>query len=359
MTARGLTAFLLVAALAPSVALGRDPTPATNPLDSRRREAVANGLGFLSRVQNRDGSFGEKDGVVGVTSLCLLAFFAQGHQDGRGPYGDVLRRGVDYLLRLSLTEARRGMPEGYIWYDQDSDSRMHGHGYATQVLVLAYGCGKEEEERTRLLKKKIALAVSVIENSQSFTGGWYYEPNSSSGHEGSVTVTVVQALRLAADSGFLVKREVVDQGLKYLHRSQKDNGSFKYSLMQDRSSAALTAAAITAMHGFAEYYTEPVRRGMEFLRDEYAHPDEVEWTYYCHYYAAQAFWRAGGQDWREWERRVIPMLLEQQQTEGSLAGAWDDSRGGQMPRTYGPAFATAFTCLALSVQDGYLPLFQR
>lgn len=325
--------------------------------DGRREEAIRNALEYLKASQSQAGSWGDSQrGIVGITALGTLAFLAQGHQEGLGPYGDVVRKAVDFLLRCSKNTTRAGKPAGFIFDESDADSRMHGHGYATQVLILVYGTGRADPAREKELREKIHRAISVIENSQTITGGWGYEPNFATMHEGSVTVTVVQALRLAADAGFVVDREVQERGLKYLRDSQKTDGSFKYSHMAETSTPALTAAALTAMHGFGEYYSRAVTRGLGYLEREYRNPMRVQWPYYSHYYAAQAFYRAGGSHWDFWQRTVVPRILDEQRR----GGYWDDrlssdSRVGSHGRDY----ATAFSVLALSVDEGFLPLFQR
>jgi hypothetical protein len=329
------------------------PTEPVHP-DVARRQAIERGLVYLSRQQAKDGAFGGRStGAVGITSLSLLAFMAGGHQEDRGPFGSNVRRGVDYLVRRSLVRPSRGKPAGYIYLPGDSDSRMHGHGYATQVLVLAYG-GSGDAARAAQLRDKIALAVRVIEESQTMTGGWGYEPNDRSFHEGSVTVTVVQALRLARDAGFVVDKGVHERGLKYLMDSQKRDGSFKYALLEPRSTAALTAAAITAMHGFGKYYGESIERGLAYLEQSYRDRDGHSWPFYANYYAAQAFYRKGGRAWRFWTREVVPTILAKQRR-----GAWSDDDLSHAPGTHGATYATAMSVLALAVPDGNLPLFQK
>jgi hypothetical protein len=355
----------LLLLLAATAAEPQDITEPPQGLESAREKAVRLGLDYLAREQMKDGSWGDPNrGVIGITALGVLAFLAQGHQEGFGPYadfpgrGDVVRRAVDFLLKHSTAAPRRGNPAGYIFAEADGDSRMHGHGYATQALILVYGTGRADAAREEEIKEKIRLAVGVIEESQTITGGWGYEPRPSTMHEGSVTVTVVQALRLAADAGFVVDREVQEHGLRYLRDSQKPDGSFKYSHMADTSTPALTAAALTAMHGFGEYYSRPISKGIEYLDRAYRGRDiqHLQWPFYCHYYAAQAFYRAGGARWETWTEYGMPRLIDEQRH----GGFWDDkispsSRGG----SHGRDHATAFAVLALSVDEGYLPIFQR
>ncbi len=366
LTFAGLVACVTLLALAAS---GKEPRGRAE--DATREEirtaTLTDALRYLEQSQKLDGSWGRPaEGGVGITALCLLAFFAQGHQENRGPFGAPLHKGVKYLLSKSLPPSESdpdlaggGKPTGYIYDLNDADSRMHGHGYATQALVLAFGAGKAQDPHTQELKRKVQLAVRVIENSQTFTGGWGYEPSHSTFHEGSVTVTVVQALRLARDAGFIVDEAVQKQGLEYLKRSQKDDGSFKYSIGQDHSTSALTAAAITAMYGFGQYFGDSIRRGLEYLRSSYRHPEYVDWPYYGNYYAAQAFWRSGGSDWALWTGEVVPYLLGSAIRERPGQICWDDAVGSRAPRSHGRDYATAMTVLALSVEDGYLPIFQK
>jgi len=355
-------AVLTLLALA-SAARTQDLTPPPGDSgETRRTDAIRRGLDYLARDQHKDGSWGDPErGVIGITALGVLAFLAQGHQEGLGPYadfpgqGDVVHRAVDFLLKHSTTTPRSGRPPGFIFSEKDADSLMHGHGYATQALILVYGTCRADPAREQELKEKIGRAIRVIEDSQTITGGWGYEPNRATMHEGSVTVTVVQALRLAADAGFVVDREVQERGLKYLRDSQKTDGSFKYSHMADTSTPALTAAALTAMHGFGEYYSRAVTRGLGYLEREYRHPEGIQWPFYSHYYAAQAFYRAGGSHWEFWERSVVPLILENQRDD-----FWDDRFSADARRgAHGRHYATALSILALSVNEGYLPIFQR
>ena len=51
---------------------------------NRLDQAVDRGLAFIARRQQRDGSFPTfADGQPGVTSLCVLALLARGHQPGK------------------------------------------------------------------------------------------------------------------------------------------------------------------------------------------------------------------------------------------------------------------------------------
>ncbi len=54
----------------------------------RLDRAVDRGLGYISKGQQSNGSFlTSLEGQPGVTSLCVMALLARGHQPKKGPYG--------------------------------------------------------------------------------------------------------------------------------------------------------------------------------------------------------------------------------------------------------------------------------
>ena len=63
-------------------------------------EAIKNGLAWLARTQNADGSFGSGTyrGNIAVTSLAGLAFMASGSSPGRGPYGPQIDKALVYVM---------------------------------------------------------------------------------------------------------------------------------------------------------------------------------------------------------------------------------------------------------------------
>jgi len=358
-------AFVGLWATAPAVC-AKEPPRARSTHDRQRTAAIKGGLRFLAAQQQRDGSWGSKS-RVGVTSLAVLAFLAHGDQIGRGPHGAVVERGVRYLLSCSLApsasnKARStvpGKPAGYIWGGRsDTDSRMHGHGYATQVLATVYGSGVRSPALRAELRTAITRAVRVIEEAQTFTGGWGYEPSFSTTHEGSITVTVAQALRVARDAGFVIDKRVHQRGLKYLKESQKPDGSFRYSLTRSDSTPALTSAALCAMYGFAEYESRKTRAALDYLRARHGAGRRLNWPFYGRYYAAQVYYRSSSADWKRWNREWVPRILTEAERSSNGLVFWDDVHRGA-DRSQGRAYATAFSCLTLSVGDGLLPLFTK
>jgi hypothetical protein len=368
---------LLLAGLATRpVAAGDPPGRVTNGeerLDGERHQAIRRACAWIGSHQNDGGSFGEGKAVIAFTALSTLALMASGSGVGRGPHGGAVRKAIGYLVDR-VSKGSKTAPRGYVTAPGDINSRMHGHGYA--MLALATALASADEELAARVRPALEAAVACAENSQTMSGGWGYEPTRSQEHEGSVTVTVAQGLRAAHDAGIRVSHDVVARGLGYLRQSQKPDGSFKYSLQQDRSTYALTAAAISSFYLLGEYGKDPgdkdrLEGGIRYLKRSLVQQmQRREWFYYGHFYAAWAAWQKDGNDpiddvgtgaedldrsdrfWGPWHARVYRTFLDTQREDGS----WHDEEDRF---SFGDLLPTAFAVLTLAIPDEALPIFQR
>ena len=68
--------------------------------------------------------------------------------------------------------------------------------------------------------------------------------------------------------------------------------------------------------------------------------------FYGHYYAVQAMWHAGGDNWSKWYPAIRDTLLAKQSSDGS----WPDQE-------VCPEFGTAMACIILQMPNNYLPIF--
>ncbi|OHB77338.1 MAG: hypothetical protein A2Z34_10990 [Planctomycetes bacterium RBG_16_59_8] len=316
------------------------------------QKAADRGLAFLAKQQARNGSWGGNVPVA-VSSVAGLAFLAGGHVPGRGEYGENVKRAVDFILRCA---SRSGyISEGGSGHG--GSSRMHGHGYATLFLAEVYGMTQNiPGVETTELKETLKRAVKLIENCQDPNGGWSYEPQPS-GHEGSVTVTQIHALRAARNAGIRVNSEVIKKAIDYIRRSTNPDGTVNYSLGGgQRSSFALTSAGVCVLLYLGLHADENVKKGLQALFDYREGKGGGDYSsgsyyYYANFYAAIAMFHAGGEDWKRWYPTIRDDLLKKQETDGSF--------GGSESQSYGAAFGTAFACIILQIPSRYLPTLQR
>jgi hypothetical protein len=327
--------------------------------EQRAQRSMEKGLAWLAKCQSSslDGSFptsGAEHAVpVAVAALGALAYMSAGSTPDRGPQGGELSRAIDFLVtRCELAPGSSHL--GYISSDGDELSRMHGHGFATLALAEAFAMSPTTPRGARV-KAALEASVHLIETSQGTEGGWLYEPQPTYDHENSVTVCLVQALRGAHGAGVHVDPNVIARAVDYIRRCQSEDGSFRYALNQNRTSAALTAASIATLNATGVYDGPAIARGLDYLARELEARDgpheigDVRYPHYERLYVAQALWQASDTRlWEAWRTKIVAELESEQQADGS----WPDAQ-------FGSAYATAMNSLVLAIPLSLLPVFQR
>jgi hypothetical protein len=281
----------------------------------------------------------------GVTGFAGMAFLAAGHAPGRGPYGRVVERAIDYLLAGDPSDD----------YLSDSDTNMYGHAFATIFLAQAEGVSRERDPR---ILARLRAAAHLIERCQNELGGWRYYPHAEEA-DLSVTVCQAQALRAAKDAGVDVKASTIKRLIAYIEDSRIERGPqrgcFYYKISgrsaRTKTSFAINAAAVATLHASGVYDAERYGAALAFLETEYpavrSWYDDHFYFWYGNWHAAQAFRMHGGPRFDAYYARVATDLLEMQKPDGS----WSNSVGP------GSDWSTAVACLVLAVRDGLLPLF--
>lgn len=355
----------------PAASERQEPRPvaqAASLVDATLERMVRRGIAYLAGKMGRDGSYdlgdAQNPAPVAVTALATLALLANGDLPGRSPRGQLVESGLIFLLnqqsQVAFSTAGRPARNGYFESESDKYSKMHGHGYATLALAEAYGMlDRSREGRiapTRLHDALVAAVHRIEQSQEAETGGFYYDPVPL-GHEGSVTICVVQALRAARNAGIQVDAKVIDRAVDYVRRSQLPDGSFCYALGQrDKTSSALTAAAISTLNATGEYDSEAIRKGIEWLdrteplrRMLDKHMGDERFPHYERLYLAQAYFQHRDEAlFRRWFPEEVKVLESQQQADGS----WESKQ-------YGSVYATAMNTLVLLIPFQFLPILQR
>lgn len=315
----------------------RAPTPVAAEITVEVQRAVGAGLGWLAQTQDADGSFGSLSHYgphVGITGLAGLAFMADGNMPGRGRYGETVDRALSFVLAHSS--------ESGLLAAETSHGPMYGHGFATLFLAEVYGMSHRPEVRETLRK-----AVRLILNTQNHEGGWRYQPVRDDA-DLSVTVCQIMALRAARNAGLYVDRRIIDSAVEYVKASQNPDGGFRYMLNSGGSAFARSAAGVATLQYAGIYGGDEVGRGLDYLK-RFMPPKEqtVGHYFYGHYYAAQAMFLSGNEQWDQWWPAVRDELL----TKQSPDGFWR----GQAGQEYG----TAMALIVLQMPNRLLPIFQK
>jgi len=195
-------------------------------------------------------------------------------------------------------------------------------------------------------------AVAVIVGAQNNEGGWRYQPRPADA-DLSVTVMQVVALRAAQSARFDVPQKTLDDAATYIKRCAKPEGGFAYQPGQGVKNAQSAAGALSLQ--LLGLYDDPdVIKALQSLQKRDYRPQMDEYFHYMNYYAMQAHFQAGEEQWALWSPRVRALLLESQNADGSWPG-WGEER------INGPAknYSTAMGAITLEVYMHYLPAYQR
>ncbi len=303
--------------------------------------AINKGLGWLASQQNADGSYGSGAyrGNIAVTSLAGLAFMESGSTPTRGRYAANIDKALKYVLDNTS-------PAGFVCVaNAATHGPMYSHGWGTLFLAECYGMTHREE-----IREKLEKAVRLIIDSQNREGGWRYQPVPNDA-DVSVTICQINALRAARNAGIFVPKETVDNCIKYVKLAQNSDGGFKYMLTGGGSAFPRSAAGVVALQSAGMYEGDEIDRAFGYLR-QYTPAagnggQRFSHYFYGHYYAAQAFWIRGGDDWNQWFPAIRDELLSKQTSQGY----WSDSVGND--------YGTAMALIILQIPNNYLPIFQR
>jgi hypothetical protein len=309
---------------------------------------ISRALDYVAKQQSKDGSFGTGGRGYGgghraaMTGLAGLAFLSAGHVPGRGKHAKVVEKAAKFLLKL---QDREGC------YADAGGRSMHGHGYALHFMAEVYGM-TSNAGLAKKLRKSVQKGVRLTCRTQSTTGGWYYQPVANRSHEGSITVTQVQAIWAARQAGINVPQKTIDKGVEYMKKSQVSDGGIAYSMGQRTSRPALSAAGVMVFCGLGRRETKEARRAIAHMRKLLKGGGKSR-NYFPHYndlYLGQALFQAGDPDWSKHYPKLRGEIIKCQQSDGSI------TRGRS---SYGGVYSTACEVLVLAIPYQYLPTFQR
>ncbi len=319
---------------------GEIPIGAAELVTPEAQRAIESGLDWLSKQQNADGSYGSGAyrGNVAVTSLAGLAMMASGSSPGRGPYGTQIDRALQFVMDNTA-------PSGFISVQNAAThGPMYSHGFGALFLAESYGMTRRPE-----IREKLEKAIRLIIDTQNGEGGWRYQPVKSDA-DLSVTICQINALRAARNAGIFVPKETVAACIRYVQQSQNPDGGFRYMLSGGASAFPRSAAGVVALYSAAVYDSKEVDSGIAYLKQympEIKFGQRYSHYFYGHYYAAQAMWIRGGEDWNQW----YPAIRDELVSKRTAQGSWSDSVGSE--------YGTAMALIILQMPNNYLPIFQR
>jgi hypothetical protein len=339
-------------------------------------QSVDRGLTFLAAQQQPDGSFPTLPyAQPAVTSLCVLAFVAHGHNPGTGPYGEQLSRAVKFIAECQK-------PNGLIMLvgsDEPQISRKVEHvvgvagtyDHAISSLTLAELYGMNQSKNVAHLQNVINKSLRVSLEIQRWPkkipadkGGWrYINEYGQNDSDLSVTGWHLMFLRSARNAGFSVPEQAITDAVAYIRRTYKeDYGAFNYTTSRsDVRSRGMIGAGILALGHAGFHNSAEAKQAAETLlsysfdvyNDNNPFPKRDRY-HYSLFMCCQGMYQMGSPYWEQFFPRTIRTVLAHQQPDGS----WD-AESFQRDRRYGNSYTTALVILAAGAPNQLLPVFQR
>src|SRR5438105_1650708 len=210
---------LACAALSSSAARAED-------LPADVRAAVDKGLTWLAKNQAPDGHWEANGGAYPTTMTALggMAILMEGSTIRNGKYSEKIRKAVDWFMERSQRNGLLGNPNN----PTEAARYIYGHGYGILFLSQVYG-EEEDNDRRKKLDQILTKAVEFTGKAQTNRGGWGYVSAADGGNfdEGSTTITQLQAMRAARNSGIEVPKSVITAGQKDPKEAPTETGSVR------------------------------------------------------------------------------------------------------------------------------------
>ena len=323
------------------------------------------GLRWLAKVQNADGSWGEKarHARTGMATLCFLAL-------GETPsssalYGETVRKACEWMNKEVLKA--RGVIKG--------KKAAYQHGILAYALSEAYGMTQNPK-----LRESMEIAIKVIIDGQQTSGGFDYNYRKGDRYDVSVAGWNIQALKAAYVAGSKNPglKKALDKSVKFLksvHSKQQADSynlsAFEYSNKHGKASpmSNMTGIATVCLQLLGHHESAEAKGGVESIMkyrlDTYkkVKNDPSLWAtlsnkhLYGWYYDTQAAFNTGGDTWKQWRDVFEPVLIKAQNPEGSWSSA--KKHHGQGNDLDGKILTTTWSLLQLAVYTRNLPTFDN
>jgi hypothetical protein len=322
--------------------------------DGTTESAVKEGLAWLARNQQRDGSWslsGPFDGGAvndnkeAATAMALLAFQGAGHTHRGGEYARQVARGWNWLLK------QQG-EDGSFFHGGVENHRLYTQAQCTIALCELYGMTRDpkfEEPATRA----ILYAIDVQDPE---LGGWRYFPRQ--GTDTSVTGWFVMALQSAKMAYLPVPEKSLDRVREYLDLVQIDGGARYLYQPNSHGGDAMDAEGLLCRQYLGWKQDDPrLVRGAKLLVAKGIDWDDRDAYYW--YYATQVCHHMEGEIWRKWNAQMKQVIPAHQIRSGAERGSWEPRGDGSVGSAHGGRLY--ITCLHLYMLEVYyrhLPIYQ-
>ena len=365
------------------------PKLPTEELVKRSEKAIQDGLNFLVRTQNKDGSWGSHDPSVAnlanfgfqlrnrgsqdavrtaCTAICAKAFLNQ--EKLTEEQQAALDKAIVELLKVPEINPKTGKRPAQFAFHPGETFNTWGYGYKLGFLTEL---AKSPLGKSRLDKIKLAAqcCVDSLLKHQQHNGGWHYYGNQIKGQGSMSFNTSFFALSLlrAKQMGLKVPEGMVPDAVKVVKKQRVPDGSFHYdsrffhsgtSALANLGAGSRTISNTVALYKMGYYSRKDLVAGMKVFDNgenylemgrkriqphSVVHQISGYFFFFGYNYATQTCEILGDEvPQARWDRFGWTMLRTQEK-DGSW---WDTAAAG-----YGDKWGTGFAiqCLQRYVRE--------
>lgn len=342
-----IATFLAIVA---TVSLSSTSSLQADELEDRIDGSVQRAVAWLAKSQFPSGAWDAENygPSTAATSLAIMSLMAAGHVPEEGPYGRQISKGVAWVLSEQQSN-------GLLVGQRRSHGPMYSHGIAT--LMLAEVVGMVRKDQSAAVQKGLEKAIKLILDAQNHPkgrqhdGGWRYQPTSGDS-DLSVTAWQLLALRAAKDIGCDIPSQNIDRAIAYIKRLRVQRGGGFGYMAGHGATVTRSGTGIVALEVCGEHRTAETMAAANLIL---ARPltRQEHYFYYGAYYCTVGMYKVGGDEWQT----ARPVLYETILAMQNPSGFWKPIHGSE--KGAGNVYATSMSLLALCIEYGYLPIYQR
>lgn len=390
---------------------GREQWIAQSGGSEHSEHTVDEGLAWLARHQDRDGSWSNHclgDGVesrcekpsnctgagsvhcpMAHTGLAVLAFQAGGHYYfNHNVYSETVRRGLDWLVEneepdgalfdaalesgaklrspfaaMGKSKAAKARARAAIAASPTgrnfTNASMYEQGMAAFALADACATVRDSgQEPDHRYLEATARAIRFIEQVQHNDGGWRYNDQPNAPSDTSVTGWQVLALKSAREAGIPLPQGCVEAVRHYFEVRKRNVDGRTWYINGHETTEAVTGVGMLARQFLLDAPNDPlIPAAAQYLAGEAARRwgdrsgSSGENDYYLWYNCTLGMYQAGGPPWEQWNPIIRDTIIKLQRHDGCARGSWDPNfRWGPQG---GRILSTALAALTLETYYRY------
>lgn len=187
--------------------------------------------GFESYYSNT----GDSEYDISLTGLALLCFLGAGSSTSSGPYCEVVKKGVRFILDSQQADGLFGSAYNKAY--------MYNHSVATWAIAEAYSL----DNANAFLMEPLQKAADFLIKAQKNEGAWGYTAPCDI-EDTSVTGWAMMALNAASTAGLDIPERCYD-GVKMFIERVSDNGSVGYYIDSNGNTVRETSQSMSQKIG--------------------------------------------------------------------------------------------------------------